>query len=306
VRFTPRGKDPKNAVKADGLTWQTDKAFYLLEYSATKEVKTRDIPFRAEFVRLEVTPPVKSVGLLATAANLQRTKFSGPLHVKRDATSGDVVITDVPMVDQGQKGYCVVATTERVMRYYGNQVDANELAQVANSSAEGGTSNAAMLEALKKLGARLKIRIRELEQLDIRELVKLIAEYNRAAKKAGASPIPDQGQMIDVGVVYDSMKAEVLKDVKTKNKADLGRFQREVQARVDQGVPLLWSVMLGIVTETRASQGRGGHMRLIIGYNPKTQEILYTDSWGAGHELKRMPADDAWTITTGLTTIEPL
>jgi hypothetical protein len=47
-------------------------------------------------------------------------------------------------------------------------------------------------------------------------------------------------------------------------------------------------------------------MRLIIGYNTKTQEVLYTDSWGAGHELKRMAAADAWTITTGLTSVEPL
>ena len=47
-------------------------------------------------------------------------------------------------------------------------------------------------------------------------------------------------------------------------------------------------------------------MRLIVGYNAKTEEILYSDSWGAGHELKRMKADDAWTITTGLMTVEPL
>jgi hypothetical protein len=47
-------------------------------------------------------------------------------------------------------------------------------------------------------------------------------------------------------------------------------------------------------------------MRLIIGYNLKTREILYSDSWGAGHELKRMALDDAWAITTGLATVEPL
>jgi hypothetical protein len=47
-------------------------------------------------------------------------------------------------------------------------------------------------------------------------------------------------------------------------------------------------------------------MRLIIGYNTKTQEILYTDSWGEGHELKHMKADDAWTITSTLTVIEPM
>jgi hypothetical protein len=43
------------------------------------------------------------------------------------------------MVDQGDKGYCVVASVERVMRYYGAAVDQHELAQVANSDAAIGT-----------------------------------------------------------------------------------------------------------------------------------------------------------------------
>ena len=77
------------------------------------------------------------------------------------------------------------------------------------------------------------------------------------------------------------------------------------QAHINEGTPLLWTVMLGKVTEKEIPQASGGHMRLIIGYNSKTGEILYSDSWGAGHELKRMAADDAWTITTGAMSIEP-
>lgn len=306
VKFTARGKDPTSAVKAEGLLWQTDKARYLLEFSKTKEVKTRDIPFRAEFVRLEITVPEKKVGLLASAASGQRVKFSGPIHVKKDAATGDVWIADVPMVDQGQKGYCVVASTERVMRYYGNSVDANELAQVANTATAGGTSSSAMLDALKKLGARLKVRVREVQAGDsIRDILKLIADYNRAAKKAGAAEIPEQGNMIDMGAVYQAMRGDVLKDVRTKNKSDLSRFQRQVQTHIDQGIPLLWTVMLGLTKEPGIPQTAGGHMRLIIGYNTTKEEILYSDSWGAGNELKRMSAADAWTMTTGAMSIEP-
>ena len=75
---------------------------------------------------------------------------------------------------------------------------------------------------------------------------------------------------------------------------------------IDQGTPGLWSVILGIVPEKLKIRGIAGHMRLIIGYNDDTKEILYSDSWGPGNELKRMPLDDAWTITTGLNAIEPL
>ena len=156
VAFTVRGKDASNAVKAEGLIWQTPDAKYLLEYSFTKEMKTRNIPFRAEFVRLEVKPPEQHGTLLANVSLTGRLRFSGPPHVKKDPVSGDVLIPDVPMVDQGQKGYCAVACAERMMRYYGVPTDANEIAQIANSDAEGGTSADAMFDALKKLGQRLR------------------------------------------------------------------------------------------------------------------------------------------------------
>jgi len=306
VQFTVRGKDPTNAVHAEGLIWTTPKARYLLEYSKTKALPTRNIAFRAEFVRLEVTAPEQKVSLLASATNLQRAKFSGLTHVKHDGASGDVYLADVPMVDQGQKGYCVVAATERVMRYYGDQVDENELAQVANTSTAGGTSFDAMIDALKKLSARLKIRVREVEKFGIREILALIAEYNLDAKHDGKPALRDQGHMIDVNAMYSEMDTDVLREARTKNKSDLHRFQREVSNHIDDGIPLLWTVMLGKVPEPGIPQNAGGHMRLIIGYNSSKDEILFSDSWGAGHELKRMPAADAWTITTGTMSIEPL
>jgi hypothetical protein len=306
AKLMVRGKDPTSPVKAEGLIWQTDKAKYLLEYSFTKEVKSRDIPFRAEFVRLDIAPPEKKVGLLQAALSQGRTKFSGTAHVKRDATSGDVWLADVPMVDQGAKGYCVVASTERVMRYYGNPVDANELAQVANTQTAGGTDPSEMNAALKKLAARLKVRVRPIEEFSVRSILDMVKDYNRAAKRLKKPELPDQGSFLDVPRIYAAMDFDVLKEAKTKNRSDLTRFQRTVQSNVDDGVPVLWSVQLGIAKESETQQSRGGHMRLIIGYNSNTQEILYSDSWGRGHELKRMPAADAWTITTGLTTIEPL
>ena len=305
VKHTVRGKDAGSAVKAEGLVWQTARSQYLLEYSFTREVKSRDIPFRAEFVRLEVRPAEKRASLLTTGS-VTRSRFNAAQHIKKDAATGDVWLGDVPMVDQGQKGYCVVASTERVMRYYGGDVDANELAQIANSDADGGTSLSAMTAAMKKVASRLKVKVREHEKMDVKEVLALIKDYNRAAKRAKEPEIPDPGNMIDVGAIYGAMSGPVLKEARTRNKGDVEKFQREVQGHVDAGIPLMWSVHLGLVPEPHVPQSGGGHMRLIIGYNVKTQEILFSDSWGAGHELKRMKADDAWTITTQLMTIEPL
>jgi hypothetical protein len=33
--------------------------------------------------------------------------------------------------------------------------------------------------------------------------------------------------------------------------------------------------------------------------------MLYSDSWGAGHALKRMPAANAYTMTNGLYYMQP-
>ena len=78
-----------------------------------------------------------------------------------------------------------------------------------------------------------------------------------------------------------------------------------MKKNVDAGQPLVWLVILGIVPEENGSQSAGGHMRLINGYNETTKEIVYTDSWGAGHEKKRMSYDDAWAITSGLVAMVP-
>lgn len=304
-----RGKDAASAVRAEGLVWDAATAKYVLEWSATKESRTKMIPFRAEFVRLNLLPPgaeEQAIGAAGPASARQIVKsFVGRDHVARAA--GDVKLKDVPMVDQGQKGYCVVATVERVMRYYGAEVDQHELAQIANSDSSRGTSVEAMLGSLKKLTARLGVKTKALYDWDIADFLKMVDDYNRATKRGKLAPEVELGsRIIDVDQVFAQIKPEIYKEVRVKKTADFGRFQREIQRSIDEGIPLLWSVRLGLVKEKEIPQAAGGHMRLIIGYNSTTREILYSDSWGMGHEEKRMAADDAWTITNGLSSLQPL
>ncbi len=307
VSFINRGKDPTNLVKAERLIWVNSQSQYLLEFSKTKAEKARGITFRAEFIRLTVTAPEKKLGLLEGASKPQPEKFFGQRHVKKNGDSGDVWISDIPMVDQGAKGYCVVATTERVMRYYGKSVDANELAQLANSSATGGTNPVALYGALKNLVSRLRLRVRDTQVEETSaDALKLIADYNRIAKKNKVREIPHSGPVIDIAGIYGSMDVSILKEVRSKNRSDFERFRRRIEAEINQGVPLLWTVMLGLIPEPNIPQNAGGHMRLIIGYNAASEEVLFSDSWGAGHELKRMSMADAWAITRGAKCIEPI
>lgn len=303
TKTTPvaRGRDPRNAVKAAGLVWKTGTSEFLLEYSVTK---TAVISYRAEFIRLTVTPPEKPKSLLETsqAASLAPVKFNGPAHVKKEP-GGDVCIDDIPMVDQGQKGYCVVATAERVMRYYGVRVDEHELAQIANTSATKGTSNEVMLESLQKLCNRLRVKTRSV--VDTKRLKTVIDEYNRTAQKGKrASEINPNVQ--NLTEIYQQMDSNLLREALTKNPAEMDRVFKLIQRHVDTGIPLLWSVMIGVLPQPQDPKGFGGHTRLIIGYNAQNREIIYSDSWGIGHEKKRMPLADAWTMTIGINTIEPL
>lgn len=306
---TDRGRDPGSAVKAEGRIWETDDTRYLLEWSATKGSHVKAIPFRAEFIRLAIrpslSPPVPVGAAPVTSRDLVK-RFVGRDHVERLA-GGDVKLKDVPMVDQGEKGYCVVASVERVLRYYGGTVDQHELAQIANSDAAGGTSMYAMLGSLKRLTARLGVKVRSLYEWNIRDFSKMLEDYNRAAKHGKLAPeVELPGRIIDPDSCFAQMKPEIFKEVRMKSSADFGRFKRDIQRSIDEGIPLLWSVRLGIVREKEIPQASGGHMRIITGYNTATNEILYSDSWGMGHEEKRMPSDDAWTITNGLSSLQPV
>jgi hypothetical protein len=308
VASTERGKDKTSAVAAEGFVWMKPPTAYLLEYSYQREVKSRDIDFRPEFIRLRVARVGgKSAAPAATAAT-GVSKASLTANLKR-AENGDVYISNMPMVDQGPKGYCAVATAERVFKYYGIPVDQHEMAQVADTGAGGGTSPDKMYEALNKLEGRLRVRVRVIENWDFKKFMDEVADYNKEAKRAkkpevDASP---RGNVIYVNEIYGKMDGEVLKVSRTeRDRSGFGKFQRSVNGLIDQGIPVMWSVSLGLLPEPEIPQASGGHMRLIIGYNTKASEILYTDSWGADHALKRMPVANAFAITTGMYYMEPM
>jgi hypothetical protein len=71
---------------------------------------------------------------------------------------------------------------------------------------------------------------------------------------------------------------------------------------------VLWSLQLGKYPEKPQlnPQTSGGHMRLIIGYNDEADTIIFSDSWGAGHEFKTMKAKHAYQATSGLFTLKPI
>ena len=319
---------PKPGTVQKAQTWPKTKlpTMAKLTWSYAQQ-GSKAATFEAGFVRLAVDGPErlaaggKAGGKSGGAAAAKGAKKIVD-NVIRDPR-GDVFIDGVPMVDQGQKGYCSAAASERVLRYYGVDVDEHEIAQAAGTSAEAGTTTRGMKDSVQAIGKKYKlatvVTYGDFEK-PVREridgLVKEVENYNKAAKKLRKKEITEDvyvkrsGNMVmySPAAVDKAMDPEVLREMKVNGaqRSKFTRFLKDVHDQVNKGIPLFWGVTLGTYPEPDIPQARGGHMRLIIGYNDKKKEILYTDTWGAGHELKRMPAEWAWTISHCLMYMKPL
>ena len=142
--------------------------------------------------------------------------------------------------------------------------------------------------------------------LGLKEFARDIKNYNKIAKKSGKSEFACDYK---TGVVHMQTFARkcdtgIYRDVMTK-KSSFPRFQSKIEEYIDQGLPVGWCLQLGMFKEGDMPQNFGGHMRLITGYNSKTKEIIYTDSWGDGHGKKRMPIADAFCMSNALLALPP-
>ena len=144
-----RGKGDEDHVGVPGLRnwfWQWNNGVLLLEASAT-DLGNGNI--RPEFIRVKMgaTPEAIATG---GAENLTNAAW---LHKNVKRENNMVYISGVPMVDQGQKGYCLPASVARVFAYYGaDAVDQHALAQVCNTKTGGGTSLGVMYNELVAMG----------------------------------------------------------------------------------------------------------------------------------------------------------
>ncbi len=263
-----------------------------------------------DFVRLVLEPQARKSSRKPMRLSTQAAQAKVKQNVTRNA-AGDVWIDHVPMVDQGQKGYCAAAVAERVLRYYGQNIDEHQIAQMAGSTAEGGTQVSEMIETVRKVGAKCRLGFTEIVSMSgsMKEIQKELAAYNKAAKRLKEPELNYddflEGRTFMVPRMREAMKKEVLLAMRVKD----GRYKKflaGIKKNVNAGIPVFWGVTLGIFPEAGLPQSRGGHMRLIIGYNAKTKEVLYSDTWGADHELKRMPEDVAFAITHDTFILRPL
>lgn len=266
--------------------------------------------FRAEFINLSILPPGLEADSLKIDRKLNKKALAG--RVKSN-NAGDRYL-EIPMVDQGHKGYCVAAVAERTLKYYGSKMDQHMLAELTNMAEGGGAGLRDIEKAAADCASKIDVKYSKLyyndDMVNFFNFNKMINLYNMEAAK-NKTPlisidkylIASEGRTLyDLSAISAAMKPELYKKVRLKDNINFKKFQRDVIDNISAGVPVLWAVKLGVIKEENLPQPLGMHMRLIIGYNDKERKIIYSDSWGAGHEYKKMSWEDAWTITnfTGL------
>ena len=195
--------------------------------------------------------------------------------------NGDVYLGQIPMVNQGPKGYCVPATFERAMRAAGIEADMYLLAMVGKSGMGGGTSVEFLLEEVRQQvrnkGRRTKDeRVKELRIRDVKRYIddgipvmwtmRSIEDYNKVANENTA---------------------------KRKGIRDWTAWAAEIAAKSAEIVK-------------RESPQENHHICMIVGYNEATNELAVSDSWGASYERRWVPAPVAnWASGGGLFMILP-
>ncbi len=187
--------------------------------------------------------------------------------------NGDVVLKDIPMVDQGPKGYCVPATWERVMRYMGIPADMYILAMAGDTGAGGGTSISAIAagakEAITRGGRQLAFEGGKINTLNIKKCI-------------------SRGLPIMWAVCVDREFDNSL-FARTKERAGMTDAKE-------------WIKQIGDARKAAKkikNNPMNGHVRMIIGYNEATGEIAFSDSWGPQATERWMTEEEAQAISQG-------
>ena len=191
--------------------------------------------------------------------------------------NGDVILKDIPMVNQGPKGYCVPATWERAMRYMGVPADMYVLAMAGQSGAGGGTSTIAIANGAKDAVSRGG---RKIESASIKIEPGTVAKYI------------DRGLPV-MWAMFSTKEYNDIANARTKERAgmtDAAAWKKALADARKGQKPL-------------QPDRNEGHVCMIIGYNKETGEVAVSDSWGPAFEERWILGVEATQVSQGGVTV---
>lgn len=190
--------------------------------------------------------------------------------IRRD--NGDLVIGNIPMIDQGPKGFCVPATYARVLLYAGVPADLYLLALLGKTGIGGGTYISSMENSARALAATYGRSITSVSPF--LDLPKLESYFERGIPLTWAL-------FVDEAVDQDltlRMKDRANTDAQTWAQA---LEPKRKAARNIRKNPL------------------NGHVCLLVGCNRKTGELATSDSWGPEFAERWITIEEARALSQG-------
>ncbi|MGJ8639030.1 MAG: hypothetical protein ACSHYA_06515 [Opitutaceae bacterium] len=225
-----------------------------------------------EYASLKIinTEAADSKGRSKTLSDAALRKLTTDHLIQRP--NGDVVVGNIPMVNQGPKGYCVPATFERYLRYMQIPADMYILAMAGQTKVGGGTSLSAIIESIDGYISSQSRSMKELkDEIKVRTVKKYI----------------DQGLPI-IWTMYSSSQYNEYSNKRSSQREGVTDWE-------------LWENQ--VKSEARSLELRkdrmAAHACLIIGYNKETDEIAVSDSWGPSYSERWISAEQAEQVSQG-------
>lgn len=225
-----------------------------------------------EFIILHITP----VGVTPTAneKTVVSDEFDGKVNIKKN-DNGDVYIANIPMIDQGPKGYCVPATIERILKYYNiPNIDMHKIATVCKTQVGGGTTLQSVMSDFKKVGNTFKLKMTNLSGFSINS-ISTVVDKGIPICWALFSPDPYIKRMLE-------------NTDKRQSESDFNAYCKFLKEQ-----PKLPKKL------------DGAHLCLIIGYNKKSKELAVSNSWGERFEITWVRFEDAKQVSRNTFYINP-
>ena len=240
--------------------WDSDGTSFLLTHRAGEDCVLRVVP-------TELADQGGQSKRLSDVAIRERMKNS---VVRRP--NGDVLVSNLPMIDQGPKGFCVPATYTRVLLYSGVPADLYVLALMGKTGPGGGTTIASMENSVRSLAAAYGRSISSVSpSLD---LPKLESYFEKG--------IP----LIWAMYIDPEVDRDLTVRMKTRPTAEVSAWREFLEAKRKAARSL-------------RKNPDNAHVCLLIGCNRKTGELATSDSWGPEFAERWITLEEARALSQG-------
>ncbi len=284
----------KGATKQECLQWETEHGVARLVYAITTlkgEQKKKYGSKRPEYIRLILAEKGSAFGSNAVLRDMH------PFVVNED--DGTVWIKDIPMVEQGEKGYCVPATLARVLTYYGiSGADMPTLTALCDATSDGGISLTDMQEDLGIVENEYHLKLKQLS-LPYAEHAAFLKDYLTTYKRTKKTDAPYPENPDDMTWLR-TVDPQIWLKVRAKKASDVNKWFNSIRSNVSIGIPVIWIVFASDLygSDKKAADAGNEQMRIIIGYNLEKKQIVYSDCTGEHAEKRVMSIAEAYAMSS--------